>query len=132
MQVVTPSVSYPLLDTVVMAPVAVTNEQQLRANAEAYLASVAERVRARGFTVDTLVVVQTQCAPGILEEALAADVDLIAMATHGRTGLKRLALGSVADKVLRGTFVRFCCCDRRPGKATLSATSAARSRLKPW
>jgi nucleotide-binding universal stress UspA family protein len=29
-------------------------------------------------------------------------VDLIAMATHGRGGLPRLFLGSVADKVLRG------------------------------
>ena len=27
---------------------------------------------------------------------------LIALATHGRGGLKRLVLGSVADKVLRG------------------------------
>ncbi len=105
MQVVAPAVSYPMLDTVLMPPPAPANEQQLRANAEAYLATIARRLRARGFTVDTSVVVQTQCAPGILEQALADDVDLIAMATHGRTGLKRLALGSVADKVLRGTFV---------------------------
>jgi nucleotide-binding universal stress UspA family protein len=105
MQVVTLAVSYPLLDSVLVAQPAPANEQQLRANAEAYLASIAQGLRARGFTVDTSVVVQTHCAPAILEEALANDVDLIAMATHGRTGLKRLALGSVADKVLRGTFV---------------------------
>jgi nucleotide-binding universal stress UspA family protein len=105
MQVVTPVVSYPMLDSVLMAEPAAANEQQLRANAEAYLAGIAQSLRARGFTVDTSVVLQTQCAPGILEQALADDVDLIAMATHGRTGLKRLALGSVADKVLRGTFV---------------------------
>ena len=30
-------------------------------------------------------------------------IDLIAMATHGRTGLKRVALGSVAEHVLRRT-----------------------------
>jgi nucleotide-binding universal stress UspA family protein len=28
-------------------------------------------------------------------------VDLIAMTTHGRTGLRRLAFGSVAEQVLR-------------------------------
>ena len=32
-------------------------------------------------------------------------VDLIALTTHGRTGLLRLALGSVADKVVRGAPV---------------------------
>jgi nucleotide-binding universal stress UspA family protein len=37
----------------------------------------------------------------ILEYAEANRVDLIAMCTHGRTGLARWALGSVADRVLR-------------------------------
>jgi nucleotide-binding universal stress UspA family protein len=32
-------------------------------------------------------------------------VDLIALATHGRRGLPRLFLGSVADKVVRGSPV---------------------------
>lgn len=31
--------------------------------------------------------------------------DLVAMATHGRTGLRRLVLGSVAEEVLRGAGV---------------------------
>ncbi len=33
----------------------------------------------------------------------AKNVDLIAMSTHGRRGLKRWILGSVAQKVLHGT-----------------------------
>jgi nucleotide-binding universal stress UspA family protein len=37
----------------------------------------------------------------ILEQAEAQDVGLIAMATHGRTGLARLVMGNVADSVLR-------------------------------
>jgi nucleotide-binding universal stress UspA family protein len=49
--------------------------------------------------------VQPQCAAGILEQAATTDASLIAMATHGRSGWERLALGSVADKVLRGTTV---------------------------
>ncbi|HEX7901767.1 MAG TPA: universal stress protein, partial [Planctomycetota bacterium] len=35
----------------------------------------------------------------------AAGVDLIAMGTHGRSGLSRWAMGSVAEKVLRAAAV---------------------------
>jgi nucleotide-binding universal stress UspA family protein len=37
----------------------------------------------------------------IVEQAERPEVGLVAMATHGRTGLARLVLGSVADAVLR-------------------------------
>ena len=37
--------------------------------------------------------------------AATGTVDLIALATHGRGGWTRLAVGSVADKVLRGSNV---------------------------
>jgi nucleotide-binding universal stress UspA family protein len=40
----------------------------------------------------------------ILEYADRQTVDLIVMATHGRTGLKRLVLGSVAERVLRAAY----------------------------
>ena len=39
--------------------------------------------------------------PGILEAAHDMGADLIVMGTHGRTGFERLAMGSVAEKVLR-------------------------------
>jgi nucleotide-binding universal stress UspA family protein len=67
-----------------------------------YLESVASRARARGLSVHTRVIVHTQAARGILHHAHEARADLIAMATHGRRGLRRLVLGSVPDKVLRG------------------------------
>jgi nucleotide-binding universal stress UspA family protein len=38
----------------------------------------------------------------IIDYAAEADIDLIVMGTHGRTGLERLLMGSVAEKVLRG------------------------------
>jgi nucleotide-binding universal stress UspA family protein len=47
-------------------------------------------------------------AEEILECALRHDIDLILMATHGRSGIKRWALGSVADKVLRVSKTPVC------------------------
>jgi nucleotide-binding universal stress UspA family protein len=44
-------------------------------------------------------------AEEILDHVTWDHIDLIAMATHGRTGLKRVVLGSVAEHVLRQTPV---------------------------
>ena len=38
---------------------------------------------------------------GIVETATAEQVDILVMATHGRTGLRHLVLGSVAERVVR-------------------------------
>lgn len=40
-------------------------------------------------------------AAELVEHAKQNDVDLIVMATHGRTGLSHLVLGSVAERVVR-------------------------------
>jgi nucleotide-binding universal stress UspA family protein len=47
-------------------------------------------------------VIAKQPAIAILDAAHQHQVDLIAMATHGRAGLRRLLLGSTATTVLRG------------------------------
>ena len=52
--------------------------------------------------VETMVVVNTPVS-AILDVAKEKDVDWIVMGTHGRTGVKRLVLGSVTEEVLRGT-----------------------------
>jgi nucleotide-binding universal stress UspA family protein len=70
--------------------------------AEKYLEETAARLRARKLAVWTHVATDEQPAIGILHEAQKADADLVALATHGRRGLSRLFLGSVADKVVGG------------------------------
>jgi nucleotide-binding universal stress UspA family protein len=77
--------------------------EQVRRQAETYLEGIAGKLRARGLKVQTRVAVEDQPALAILREA--AGVDLIALETHGRRGLPRLLLGSVADKVVRGAAV---------------------------
>ncbi len=64
-----------------------------------WLGSVSD---ARSLIVQTRVVSEVPPANAILEDARANGADLIALATQGRGGLKRLFLGSVAGKVLRG------------------------------
>lgn len=45
-----------------------------------------------------------QIAATIVTEAEAHDIDLIVLGTHGRRGLSRLVMGSVAEAVVRSTF----------------------------
>ena len=68
--------------------------------AEEYLRGVEEGLRKKGFKVDTHVRYGSD-ADEILDHASQKDIDLIAMTTHGRGGVKRFLLGSVAEKVLR-------------------------------
>jgi nucleotide-binding universal stress UspA family protein len=75
-----------------------------RQEAAAYLAALAQGLRGRGRDVEH---VQPE---GLVAEVIVAHADhtgagLIAMTTHGRGGLGRLVLGSVADEVLRSA----CC-----------------------
>jgi nucleotide-binding universal stress UspA family protein len=63
---------------------------------------VAQRLQATGAQVHTRIVIAKQPAIAILDAAHQHQVDLIAMATHGRAGLRRLLLGSTATTVLRG------------------------------
>jgi nucleotide-binding universal stress UspA family protein len=66
------------------------------------LARLASRVDFHGAGVTTEVVPDESVADALLAVARSRSVDLIVVGTHGATGLERLILGSVADKVIRG------------------------------
>jgi nucleotide-binding universal stress UspA family protein len=68
--------------------------------AEEYLRKIEERLKAKGFNVDSHVRYGND-ADEILDHAAQKDIDFIAMTTHGRSGVKRFLLGSVAEKILR-------------------------------
>jgi nucleotide-binding universal stress UspA family protein len=86
-------------------PGADTVEAQVMAvrEAEEYLAAVVRRLKDRGFGRVETHVWYSPAAAAIVEAANVQKADLIVMSTHGRTGLGRLILGSVAESVLRGT-----------------------------
>lgn len=70
--------------------------------AQGYLDQIAVRLRRQGLNVQTRTVLHAHPADAILEETRERGADLLVLATHGRGGIRRLLLGSVADKVLRG------------------------------
>lgn len=72
--------------------------------AETYLERLAVQLRAHGFATTVRITTHEQIARAILDYAMHADADLIALATHGRGAAARLAIGSVADKVLRAAI----------------------------
>ena len=66
-------------------------------------ALVPEETRAEGMVTTEARVVETPLLvhEAICQEAKALDVDLIVMASHGHSGVARLFLGSVAERVVR-------------------------------
>ena len=77
---------------------------QLRARAESYLERLAAPLRAEGLQIWTTVVLGPP-ASAILEYAHKQAVDLIALTTHGQSGVAHMLVGGVAGKVLRGASV---------------------------
>lgn len=63
------------------------------------LEQIARQLRQQGFDVTTEVQFG-DAAERIIEFVQEREIDLVAMTTHGRTGLGRLLLGSVASEVL--------------------------------
>ena len=72
----------------------------LSASLEGEMQPVKHLLEGAGFTA-SVVIKFGDPAKEILEFIEAESVDLIAMTTHGRTGVNRLIMGSVAEKVLR-------------------------------
>ena len=90
----------------VSAPISYTEQELslIKQRVSDYLDRVGETLRSRGASVTTKVSVGN-AAEAILKASDEINADMIAMSTHGRSGLSRLAFGSIADKVLRGAKV---------------------------
>jgi len=68
--------------------------------AEKYLSGMQVRLTGHQIRVRSAVVVAEDIPSAIIGFAQANDGDLIAIATHGRGGIARAVLGSVADRVM--------------------------------
>jgi nucleotide-binding universal stress UspA family protein len=76
-----------------------------REAAQDYIQDVAERLREAGVRASGVAVIGGAVGETLLDLAQPDRVSLIATATHGRGGVRRLVLGSVADKLVRGAQV---------------------------
>jgi nucleotide-binding universal stress UspA family protein len=74
-------------------------EDEVAATAQEYLTQVAERL-GREPAVDT-VVLRGRPAESLVSFSFHERIDLVVMTTNGRGGLRRLVLGSVADRLVR-------------------------------
>ena len=77
-------------------------ESVFKRDAETYLAARGGELRGKKIEVSTHTIISEAVAATILDFADRQDVDLIAMSTHGRSGIGRWVYGSVAEKVLQG------------------------------
>jgi nucleotide-binding universal stress UspA family protein len=66
-----------------------------------YLSGIGETLRGEGLNVH-IKVLEGDPAESIIEYDNKSNFDLIVMSTHGRTGISKWAMGSIADKVLKG------------------------------
>ena len=75
-------------------------EVEVVRHAEKYLVTIAADLNAKGFDAEVHVR-YGDVAEEILSHSNRNEIDLISMSTHGRSGLGRWLLGSVAEKIVR-------------------------------
>lgn len=93
--------TYPLFDYSITDPRLILElRENAQAEASSYINSIAADLKREGFKITTEVV-EGAVAEAIVSLAESAQADLIAMSTHGRTGIQRLFLGSVANRVVQ-------------------------------
>jgi len=73
--------------------------------AESYLRSLHPAISEPGLEFLPKVVIADDVATAILDTADSHEIDLIAIATHGRGAVARVAAGSVADRLLRESAI---------------------------
>lgn len=119
-----------------------------RTEAHNYLERLAIQLRATGpayLTVSTSVIMEVDVADALARMTRAGELvtgslnsdgcDLLAMATHGRTGLSRLAMGSVTERVLSATVAPALIIRPEPMKTPEPSTAREGATLptpRPW
>lgn len=83
-----------------VAPAITDYFMQAEQNAQNRLAEIQKSFSREGISVDTKIIRGVAASEGIVQIANEIGADLIIMGSHGRTGVKKMMLGSVAQNVL--------------------------------
>jgi nucleotide-binding universal stress UspA family protein len=84
----------------ILSQVILERESSRKSATEDYLAQIGKRLKQEGTSLHTEVLVG-RVTESLIDCAEQKAVDLIVIATHGRSGVTRWVRGSVADKILR-------------------------------
>ena len=109
-----------------LEPVAV----RLHNQAESYLARVAGGLEELGISTD-IAVRSGPAADHIVSEADEVEGTLVAMSTHGRTGLGRWIMGSVTDRVLHTTAAPLLVVHPERGAPSVASTASIQTLIVP-
>ena len=77
-----------------------TVEEKIEKKAKEFLERVKDKASQKNISCETIVRTGGQPHELIVREAKEKNIDLIVMGTHGKTGLKKLIMGSVAQRVI--------------------------------
>jgi nucleotide-binding universal stress UspA family protein len=100
LHIVDPLIVQPMYGPLLSYPLPVPEgEEAMRAEAKAYLSGVEKTLSEKGLETTGEVLFGSP-ADQIIDFAERNDIDLIALSTHGRSGIGRWVFGSVTDKVL--------------------------------
>ncbi|MBL7978813.1 MAG: universal stress protein [Bacteroidetes Order II. Incertae sedis bacterium] len=89
------------LEPLLQATLPVSDLPVLQEESKTYLDQFAQKVLAGGFEVHQAVLYDWDVANALIRYTEDQQIDLVVMGTHGRKGLNRLLMGSVAEKVVR-------------------------------
>jgi nucleotide-binding universal stress UspA family protein len=78
---------------------------EMRAQVKQYLTGLASELRDESIPVKIQMLEGPGVAALILDYIKAQEIDLVVMSTHGRTGLAKLLMGSIANEVMHGADV---------------------------
>lgn len=100
------AVSYPVMISAYLPDTAEQNQafiRQAEDEARDYLDLVRSRYSHESPAMELAVLVSPRPATGLLEHVTESGADFVVMASHARHGIARAAIGSIADKVIRGS-----------------------------
>ena len=128
-QLAPPLLAGPYLGSESALPVSLTPDE--RRELSHAMASFVASDRSAGVEVETRLQEDFLVPRAILECAAAEQAGLVVLGTHGRSGFERLALGSVAERVLRTSVVPVLTVPPRAGGADRRAPLAIQAVVCP-
>lgn len=72
---------------------------------KAYLDKIVEEIKEPGIKNKRSIIMRGKAADQIIDYAERNKIDIIAMTSHGHSGIKRWVIGGTADKIIRGTRI---------------------------